>query len=214
MALRQLMLAKQIADKEKELEEIRGKDADFETREKELETSIEEANTEEERSVVDEEITKFTEEKEAHEERKSELETELGELRGKMKEYEKAPEKREKEKDMGKRSEEIEEASFDERTELVSVHYVDGRFHSADRYIAVIRNGRTCACLTFLRCDDDNAIGSTRTVDGGSRSIFQYGKAFNIIRIDHRQRISQTFHPLIIHCQTVDYNQRVVFCSQ
>lgn len=110
MALRQLMLAKQIADKEKELEEIRGKDADFETREKELETSIEEANTEEERSVVDEEITKFTEEKEAHEERKSELETELGELRGKMKEYEKAPEKREKEKNMGKRSEEIEEA--------------------------------------------------------------------------------------------------------
>ena len=110
MALRQLMLAKQIADKEKELEEIRGKDADFETREKEMETSIEEANTEEERSVVDEEITKFTEEKEAHEERKSELETELEELRGKMKEYEKVPEKREKEKKMGKRSEEIEEA--------------------------------------------------------------------------------------------------------
>ena len=110
MALRQLMLAKQIADKEKELEEMRGKDADFETREKELETSIEEANTEEERSVVDEEITKFTEEKEAHEERKSELETELGELRGKMKEYEKVPEKREKEKNMEKRSEEIEEA--------------------------------------------------------------------------------------------------------
>lgn len=110
MALRQLMLAKQIADKEKELEEIRGKDVDFETREKELETSINEANTEEERSTVDDAITKFTEEKEAHEERKSELETELGELRGKMKEYEKAPEKREKEKNMGKRSEEIEEA--------------------------------------------------------------------------------------------------------
>lgn len=109
MALRQLMLAKQIADKEKELEEIRGKDADFETREKELGTSINEANTEEERSTVDDAITKFTEEKEAHEERKSELETELGELRGKMKEYEKAPEKREKEKNMGKRSEEIEE---------------------------------------------------------------------------------------------------------
>lgn len=110
MALRQLMLAKQIADKEKELEEIRGKDADFETREKELETSIEEANTEEERSVVDEEITKFTEEKEAHEERKSEFETELEELRGKMKEYEKTPERREKKKDMGRRNEEeIEE---------------------------------------------------------------------------------------------------------
>lgn len=138
MALRQLMLAKQIADKEKELEEIRGKDADFETREKELETSIEEANTEEERSVVDEEITKFTEEKEAHEERKSKLETELGELRGKMKEYEKAPEKREKEKDMGKRSEEIEEARSAINAFVKSKGQVrEGGFKEADAGILI-----------------------------------------------------------------------------
>lgn len=138
MALRQLMLAKQIADKEKELEEIRGKDADFKTREKELETSIEEANTEEERSVVDEEITKFTEEKEAHEERKSELETELGELRGKMKEYEKAPEKREKEKDMGKRSEEIEEARSAINAFVKSKGQVrEGGFKEADAGILI-----------------------------------------------------------------------------
>lgn len=138
MALRQLMLAKQIADKEKELEEIRGKDADFKTREKELETSIEEANTEEERSVVDEEITKFTEEKEAHEERKSELETELGELRGKMKEYEKAPEKREKEKDMGKRSEEIEEARSAINAFVKSKGQVrDGGFKEVDAGILI-----------------------------------------------------------------------------
>lgn len=138
MALRQLMLAKQIADKEKELEEMRGKDADFETREKDLETSIEEANTEEERSVVDEEITKFTEEKEAHEERKSELETELGELRGKMKEYEKAPEKREKEKDMGKRSEEIEEARSAINAFVKSKGQVrEGGFKEADAGILI-----------------------------------------------------------------------------
>lgn len=138
MALRQLMLAKQIADKEKELEKIRGKDADFETREKELETSIEEANTEEERSVVDEEITKFTEEKEAHEERKSELETELGELRGKMKEYEKIPEKREKEKDMGKRSEEIEEARSAINAFVKSKGQVrEGGFKEADAGILI-----------------------------------------------------------------------------
>lgn len=138
MALRQLMLAKQIADKEEELEEIRGKDADFETREKELETSIEEANTEEERSVVDEEITKFTEEKEAREERKSELETELGELRGKMKEYEKAPEKREKEKDMGKRSEEIEEVRSAINAFVKSKGQVrEGGFKEADAGILI-----------------------------------------------------------------------------
>lgn len=110
MALRQLMLAKQIADKEKELEEMRGKDADFETREKELETSISEANTEEERGVVDGEIEKFEQERDAHNERKSELETKLSELREQMKEYEKTPERREKKKDMGRRNEEeIEE---------------------------------------------------------------------------------------------------------
>ena len=110
MALRQLMLAKQIADKEKELEEMRGKDANFETREKELETSISEANTEEERGVVDGEIEKFEQERDAHNERKSELETKLSELREQMKEYEKTPERREKKKDMGRRNEEeIEE---------------------------------------------------------------------------------------------------------
>ena len=110
MALRQLMLAKQIADKEKELEEMRGKDADFETREKELETSISEANTEAERGVVDGEIEKFEQERDAHNERKSELETKLSELREQMKEYEKTPERREKKKDMGRRNEEeIEE---------------------------------------------------------------------------------------------------------
>lgn len=110
MALRQLMLAKQIADKGKELEEMRGKDAEFETREKELETSIDEASTEEERTLVDDAITKFTEEKDAHNERKSKLETELSELREQMKGYEKTPERREKKKDMGRRNEEeIEE---------------------------------------------------------------------------------------------------------
>ena len=110
MALRQLMLAKQIADKEKELEEMRGKDADFETREKELEESINEANTEEDRSLVDDAITKFTEENDAHNERKSKLETELSEFREQMKKYEKTPERREKKKDMGRRNEEeIEE---------------------------------------------------------------------------------------------------------
>lgn len=110
MALRQLMLAKQIADKEKELEEMRGKDAEFETREKELEESINEANTVEDRSLVDDAITKFTEENDAHNERKSKLETELSELREQMKEYEKTPERREKKKDMGRRNEEeIEE---------------------------------------------------------------------------------------------------------
>ena len=138
MALRQLMLAKQIADKEKELEEMRGKDADFETREKELETSISEANTEEERGVVDGEIEKFEQERDAHNDRKSELETEIEELRGKMKEYEKVPEKREKEKNMEKRSEEIEEARSAINAFVKSKGQVrEGGFKEADAGILI-----------------------------------------------------------------------------
>ena len=45
MALRALMLRKKVDDKKKTLEELRGKDADFQKREEELETAIGEAET-------------------------------------------------------------------------------------------------------------------------------------------------------------------------
>lgn len=98
MALRQLMLQKQISDKENELNELRKKDGEFVTREQKIEKAIEEANTEEERSVVDTEITTFTEERDAHNKRKDMLGAELEELRGKMKEYEEQPQKAEERK--------------------------------------------------------------------------------------------------------------------
>ena len=67
MALRQIMLSKQIETKEEELRGLRAKDTEFETREKELESAIEEAKTEEEQSVVEEEVNTFATEKEEHE---------------------------------------------------------------------------------------------------------------------------------------------------
>ena len=53
MALRQIMLRMQIDKKKSDLEALRNKDAEFETREKELETAIGEANTEEEQKAVE-----------------------------------------------------------------------------------------------------------------------------------------------------------------
>lgn len=80
MALKALMLRKQLDGKKKELESMRAKDAEFQTREAEIEAAIEEAQTDEERAVVSENIESFEAEKKAHEDAKADLEREVGEL--------------------------------------------------------------------------------------------------------------------------------------
>lgn len=80
MALKQIMLRHQIDQKKTELENLREKDADFETREADLEKSIEEARTDEEQKAVESEIEKFDSDKTAHDEAKAKLESEIGDL--------------------------------------------------------------------------------------------------------------------------------------
>lgn len=102
MALKALMLRKKIDQKKKDLEALRAKDAEFETREAALESAINEAETEEEQRTVTEEIDAFNMEKEAHETQKGDLEREVGELEADLAEEErqqdttpKKPEERE-----------------------------------------------------------------------------------------------------------------------
>lgn len=111
MALRAIMLAKDIADTEEKIKGLREKSPELETREKELETAISEAKTDEERSTVEGQVTSFTAEKDAHEEDLRSAEEKLKELRSEMKKYEKLPPNpTERKKRMGKRNEEeIEE---------------------------------------------------------------------------------------------------------
>ena len=107
MALKQLMLAKKIEERTAELNTLREKDVEFDTREKELETAIGEAKTEEERSTLDGEIDKFNEEKEAHDERKTAVEKELTNLNAELRTLnEKEPKGKKGEKrDVGKEEE-------------------------------------------------------------------------------------------------------------
>lgn len=107
MALKQLMLAKKIEERTAELNTLREKDVEFDTKEKELETAIGEAKTEEERSTLDGEIDKFNEEKEAHEERKTAVEKELTNLNAELRTLnEKEPKGKKGEKrDVGKEEE-------------------------------------------------------------------------------------------------------------
>lgn len=80
MALKVLMLRKRLNDANKNLEALRAKDAELETREAELAQSIEEAATDEERSAVEEEITTYEADKAAHDEAKGNLERQIEEL--------------------------------------------------------------------------------------------------------------------------------------
>lgn len=91
MALKQIMLSRQIEQKKKELRELREKDADFQIREDALTKAIEEAQTEEEQKVVEEEVDKFDSEKTAHDESKAKLETEIGDLEAELERSEKEP---------------------------------------------------------------------------------------------------------------------------
>lgn len=80
MALKTLLLRNKINIKNKELADLRAKDADFEKREAELETAINEMTEEtpaDERFVVESEIDKFNEEKDQHDADKKALEDEI-----------------------------------------------------------------------------------------------------------------------------------------
>ena len=77
MALRILMLKRSIDKKKEELELLRSKDSEFETREAELEAAINEAETTEQEQAVSEEVEKFDADKSAHEEAKSALSREI-----------------------------------------------------------------------------------------------------------------------------------------
>lgn len=79
MALKAIMLRRSMEKKQAELEALRQKDAEFQTREAELETAINEAETPEQEQAVTEEVEKFDADKTAHEEAKSAL---TGEIEG------------------------------------------------------------------------------------------------------------------------------------
>lgn len=87
MALKKLLLAKRLKEKQAELAEL--KNIDFSTRESELERAIEEAETREEQDIVQEEIEVFETDKKEHEEKCSDLEREIGEINMEIEEMEK-----------------------------------------------------------------------------------------------------------------------------
>ena len=77
MALRTLMLKKDLDNKRKAFAELENLDADFEARSAELEAAIEEVETEEQRDAVNEAIETFEAEKAEHDAKKTDLDAEI-----------------------------------------------------------------------------------------------------------------------------------------
>lgn len=110
MALKALLLRSRMEKAKKELESMREKDLEFETREKTLETAISEADentSDEDRGEIEKQVEEFQSEKDTHENKKGELEKEIEKLEKEISEEEKrnkaaveAPEKKERKKDM------------------------------------------------------------------------------------------------------------------
>ena len=80
MALKALLLKKQIDNKRKALDALRAKTEEFKTREDQLTQAIEEVENDEQRAAVEEEINSFTTDKAEHEQALGALEREIEDL--------------------------------------------------------------------------------------------------------------------------------------
>lgn len=92
MALRVLMLKKDLDTKRKAFADMERLDAEFEARNAELEKAIEEAETEEEKTTVREAIEAYETEKAAHDQSKTDLNAEIRGLEAELEELEKEQE--------------------------------------------------------------------------------------------------------------------------
>ncbi len=84
MALRALMLGKELSEKKKALDALREKINGFSVREAELEQAIEEAETDEEKQAVEEAVTAFEAEKAEAEKEAADLDAEVRELEAEL----------------------------------------------------------------------------------------------------------------------------------
>lgn len=88
MALRALMLKKQLDNKRKAFEALSAKDAELEKRSAELEAAIAEAESDEEQAAVTEMVAEFEKEKEEHDKEKADLDEEIRGLEKELEELE------------------------------------------------------------------------------------------------------------------------------
>lgn len=189
MALKALMLRRDIESKKNELEVLRNKDAEFETREAELEIAIGEVETDEQRDAVSAEVETFDGEKATHEEKKENLVREISELEAELEELERSvPEIKNPEPERKERS--ITKMNFAEIRSLPkNVRAFDAL--PMEQRTAILAQDDVKNFLSELR----SYKGQTRAISGGqltipvvlldliSENIYRYSKLMNRVRV-------------------------------
>ena len=194
------MLNKQLKGKRKELEELRAKDADFDTREAELTAAIDEANTDEEKAAVEEMVEAFDADKAAHEEAKTTLESEIRDMEGELDEIVKEPVQRktEERKEVRKMPLDINIRSLPMTRRAFDALPIEQRN-------SIVAQEDTKAFLSQLR----SMRGQSRAITGAeltipvvfleliSENMFRYSKLLNRVRVRYvngqaRQTIAGT----------------------
>ena len=185
--LKTLMLRRNIDRKKTMLEELRGKDEEFQTREAELETMIGEAESDDEQTAVSEEVEKFDAEKTAHEAEKDSIVREIEDLEKELAEAEAAVPDLRKEQKKEERSNHqmnINIRALPKNQRVLEALPVETRD-------AILRQDDVKAFLNNLR----SMKGQTRAVSGGellipvvfldliAENMYRYSKLMNRVRV-------------------------------
>lgn len=204
MALRALMMRREIERKEAELAALRQQSQAYETREQELETAIGEAESEEERSAVAEAVETFEAERSAHNDKVSALETEVAQLREKLQAEEaRAPKSEPKQPEKEERSATHMSTNINIRSLPMSQRAFDAL--SEQQRAAVLAQDDVQTFLKELR----SMKGQSRAISGGELTIpvvfldliaenmFRYSKLLRRVRVrnvggEARQTIAGT----------------------
>lgn len=191
MALKTIMLRKSIEKKKAELEALRERDAEFQTREAELEAAIGEAQTDEEQAAVTEQVEAYDAEHGAHEAAKDGLTREIEALENELAEEERkqkvpAPA-------AGTKPGERREATHMNKINIRSLPVGQRAFEAlpVEQRNAILAQEDVKTFLTQLR----SMKGQTRAISGGDLTIpvvfldliaenmFRYSKLLNRVRI-------------------------------
>ena len=195
MALRAIMLRREIERRETELSALRENDPNFQTRETELEAAIAEVETDEQRDALNAEIETFEQERKAHRDAVTALENTITELRGQLEAEEAqtppAPETRTAGDVPAENNERrtITMPTINIRSLPKTVRAFDAL--PADQRQAIVRQDDVQTFLTQMR----SFKGETRGIQGGELTIpiifldliaenmYRYSKLLNRVRV-------------------------------
>lgn len=203
MALKTIMLRRDLERAKADLEALRAKDTEFETREAELETAIAETETDEQRDAVSAEVDAFDADKAAHESAKDALVRKIDELENELADEErKAPAPKTPE-----RSEKVERSIPNMNINIRSLPMNTRAFDAipAEQRNAILAQDDVKQFLAELR----SFKGQTRSISGGELTIpvvmldliaenmYRYSKLLNRVRVrnvsgEARQTIAGT----------------------